>query len=103
MFFSGDRPKKFSEDLFFFWRALALVFLVLGLERSCPWPLECLSSVGLSLALEFLCPWPWPRALCPRLHLCLSHVGPGLVRKSLTTVLSIKYSDALQKKRKQQH
>ena len=17
-----------------------------------------------------LCPWPWPRALCPRLHLC---------------------------------
>ena len=67
-FFSGDCLKKFSEDLFFFvfedrqkifsedlfcWRALALVSLVLGLglEHSCPWPLEGLSSVGLSLAL----------------------------------------------------
>ena len=61
--------------------------LVLGLEHSCPWPREVLSSERLSLALAsrgfvlgkavlglglgfFLCPWPWPRALCPRLHLC---------------------------------
>ena len=38
---------------FFFWRALALVSLVLGLglEHSCPWPRECLSSERLSLAL----------------------------------------------------
>ena len=46
--------------------------LGLGLERSCPWPREVLSSKRLSLALAsdfFLCPWPWPRALCPRLHL----------------------------------
>ena len=38
---------------FFFWRALALVSLVLGLglEHSCPWPRECLSLERLSLAL----------------------------------------------------
>ena len=32
-----------------------------GLEHSCPWPRECLSSERLSLALAsdfFLCPWP---------------------------------------------
>ena len=44
---------------FFFWRALALVFLVLGLglKHSCPWPRECLSSERLSLALasDFFC------------------------------------------------
>ena len=41
------------RPFFFFWRALALVSLVLGLglEHSCPWPRECLSSKRLSLAL----------------------------------------------------
>ena len=29
--------------------------LVLGLEHSCPWPRECLSSERLSLALDFFC------------------------------------------------
>ena len=61
--FFGDRLKNFCEDLFFFffffWRALALVSLVLGLEHSCPWPRECLSSERLSLALtlasDFFC------------------------------------------------
>ena len=57
LFFFWRSPKKFFEDLFFvcFWRALALVSLVLGLglESVCP-------RKG--------CPWPWPRALCPRLH-----------------------------------
>ena len=53
-------PKKFSwRSFFFFWRALALVSLVLGLglEHSCPWPRECLSSERLSLALasDFFC------------------------------------------------
>ena len=67
-------PEKFLWRPFFFWRALALVFLVLGLglEHFCPWPRECLSSERLSLALAsdfFLC--PWPRALCPQLHLWL--------------------------------
>ena len=66
-------PEKIFEDLFFR-RTLAAVTLVLGLglEHSCPWPREGLSSKRLSLALAsdfFLCPWPWPRALCPRLHL----------------------------------
>ena len=49
---------------------LVSLVLGLGLEHSCPWPRECLSSKRLSLASDFfLCPWPWPRALCPRLHL----------------------------------
>ena len=50
--------ENFCEDLFFFfWRAVALVSLVLGLEHSCPWPRECLSSERLSLALasDFFC------------------------------------------------
>ena len=68
-FFSGDRLENFFEDLFIFlflffeiawkkflktflfWIALALVSMVLGLglEHSCPWPQEGLSSEGLSL------------------------------------------------------
>ena len=61
LFIFGDRVKNFCEDLFFFffWRALAHVSLVLGLglEHSCPWPRECLSSERLSLALasDFFC------------------------------------------------
>ena len=68
-FFSGDRLKNFCEDLFFFFlrspelfffgehlRFVSLV-LGLGLEHSCPWPRECLSSERLSLALasDFFC------------------------------------------------
>ena len=50
--FFGDHLKNFCEDLFF-WRTFALVSLVLGLglEHSCPWPREGLSSERLSLAL----------------------------------------------------
>ena len=53
LFFFWDRLKKNFEDLFIFRRTLALVSLVLslGLEHSCPWPREGLSSEGLSLAL----------------------------------------------------
>ena len=53
--------------------------LGLGLEHSCPWPREVLSSKRLSLASDFfLChwPWSWSRALCPRLHLCKNSGGP---------------------------
>ena len=59
-FFSGDRLKNFCEELFFFFgehlRFVSLV-LGLGLEHSCPWPRECLSSERLSLALasDFFC------------------------------------------------
>ena len=49
-FFFGDRLKNVCED-FFFWKALALVSSVLGLEHSCPWPRESLSSERQSLAL----------------------------------------------------
>ena len=57
-FFFGDRLKNFLWRplfIFFFWWALALVSLVLGLEHSCPWPRECLSSERLALASEFFC------------------------------------------------
>ena len=56
----GDCLENFFEDLFF-WRTLATVSLVLGLglEHSCPWPREVLSSERLSLALalasDFFC------------------------------------------------
>ena len=54
-FFFGDRLKNLCEDFSFFWKALALMSLVLGLglEHFCPWPRECLSSERLSLALDF--------------------------------------------------
>ena len=70
-FFFWDRLKNFCEDLFFFfeiaWKFLvktffflestcaSLVSLVLGLEHSCPWPRECLSSERLFLASDFFC------------------------------------------------
>ena len=58
-FFFWRSPEKFLCRPFFFWRALALVSLVLGLglEHSCPWPREYLSSERLSLALasDFFC------------------------------------------------
>ena len=82
-FFRGDRLKNFCEDLFFFlffffleiaWKIFVKTFfffffgehlrfvslvLGLGLEHSCPWPRECLSSERLSLALalasDFFC------------------------------------------------
>ena len=58
--------------------------------RLCPWPgpraflslasrFSVLKKAVLGLGLGFflcpwprffLCSWPWPRALCPRLHLC---------------------------------
>ena len=55
-FFLWRPLEKFLwRPFFFFWRALALVSLVLGLglEHSCPWPPEVLSSERLSLALDF--------------------------------------------------
>ena len=82
-FSRGDRLKNFCEDLFFFfffffleiaWKIFVKTFfffflgehlrfvslvLGLGLEHSCPWPRECLSSERLSLALalasDFFC------------------------------------------------
>ena len=45
-------PKKLFCRTFF-WRTLTAVSLVLGLEHSCPWPREGLSSERLSLASDF--------------------------------------------------
>ena len=43
----------------------------IGLNHSCPWPQEGLSSKSrcLALASDFFSS-PWPQRLCPRLHLC---------------------------------
>ena len=47
----GDRLKNFCEDLFFlFWRALALVSLVLGLE-----PCVLDSTSGMCIEIQFFC------------------------------------------------
>ena len=58
-FWNWNFAWKIFVMTFFFWRALALVSLVLGLglEHSCSWPRECLSSERLSLALasDFFC------------------------------------------------
>ena len=66
-FFCGDRLKNFCEDLFFFWRALALVSLALA------------SSIPV-LGLESVCPrkgcsWPWPRIFFVFLALASSLVS----------------------------
>ena len=48
LYFSiGDRLKKILKT---FWRTLAPVSLVLGLEHSCPWPQEGLSSEAVAYA-----------------------------------------------------
>ena len=78
-FFFWRSPKTFLWRPFFFVFLESTCACVLGhgLEHSCPWPRECLSSERLSLALasDFFCVlWPWPRALCPRLHLCPTHI-----------------------------
>ena len=66
------------------WRRPEKLFLkIFFLENTCgcvlgPWPRAFLSlasrgSVSGKAVLGlgfFLCSWPWPRALCPRLHLC---------------------------------
>ena len=49
----GNRQKKFLKT-FFFRLTLALVSLVLGLDHSCPWPRESMSSDELSLALPLI-------------------------------------------------
>ena len=74
--------KTFSFFFFFLeiaWKIFVKTFFFF-LESTCalcPWSLALASRVsvlgkavlGLGLGF-FLCPWPWPRALCPRLHLC---------------------------------
>ena len=54
-FLGIDWKKNLKTFLFFFWRTLAplSVVLGLGLKHSCPWPREGLSSEGLSLASDF--------------------------------------------------
>ena len=48
--FFGDRLKSDFWRSFFFLRTHAACVLGLGLEHSCPWPRQSLSSEGLSLA-----------------------------------------------------
>ena len=96
-------PEKIFKDLFFR-RTLAAVSLVLGLglEHSCPWPREVLSSKRLSLALASSipvlglerfcprkgCPWPWPRIFFVSLALASSLVSstPPLLVTDVSTM-----------------
>ena len=55
--FSGKFTNFWSDDVSFFedhFRVVSLV-LDLGIEHSCPWPREGLSSERLSLASDFFC------------------------------------------------
>ena len=75
-FFVEIAGKIFVKTFFFFfWRALALVSLVLGLESVCP-------RKG--------CPWPWPRIFFVSLALDLASSlvssTPPLVRTTIYTV-----------------
>ena len=58
---------------FFFLESTCVVSLVLGLglEHSCAWPRECLSSKG--------CPWPWPRIFFVSLASSLVSSTPPLL------------------------
>ena len=78
-FFFGDRLKNFCEDLFFFWRALALVSLNLGLglESVCP-------RKG--------CPWPWPRIFFVSLASNLVSSTPPLMHTLTREPLSFSYA-----------
>ena len=51
-----DRLKTNFDDLFFVWRTLASVSLVLGLEYSCPWPWLWIGFVSLASSLAFSIP-----------------------------------------------
>ena len=73
------------KTFFFFWRALAVVSLVLGLglEHSCPWPRECLSSERLSLASDLFC------VLGLGLEPCvIDSTSASYIRETLQVVLS---------------
>ena len=69
------RPFLFRSPEKKFWRPFFWEHL-----RLCPWSLaSSIPALGLERVFPrkdypwpqtFLCSWPWPRALCPRLHLC---------------------------------
>ena len=71
----------YVNELEIAWKKILKTFFFFGERlRLCPWPRAFLSLASrgsvlgkavLGLGLGFFwCPWPWPRALCPRLHLC---------------------------------
>ena len=77
----GDCLKKNFQDLFSFGDCLKMYFFGWPFFeehlRLCPWSLALSFPV---LGLEMVCPrkgcpWPWPRALCPRLHLCIKTIS----------------------------
>ena len=67
-------PEKLFRKPFFL-STLAAVSLVLGLQHSCPWPREGLSSEA--------CPWPWSRILFVFLASSLVSSTPPLRNWSL--------------------
>ena len=67
-FFLWRSPEKFLWRPFFFLESTCAWVLGLGLEHSCPWPRECLSSES--------CPWPWP---WPRIFFVFLALASSLV------------------------
>ena len=91
-FFFLEIDRKFFFKTFFFRKTLAFVSLassipILGLEHSYPWP------------RIFLCPWLWPRALCPRLHLCYKYTMLAKFWSQLHTQTKTKQNFAMWKLR----
>ena len=70
--FCGALEKTFGKRFFveIAWKIFVKTFFFF-LESSC----ACVLGLGLGF---FLC--PWPRALCPRLHLCLEGLKPAELR-----------------------
>ena len=77
-------PKKNFEDLFFeiAWKKFWNHFFFRTTFASVSW------VFGLGLKI-FLCPWPWPRALCPRLHLCRQNTAGDTLDNWLLGYISI--------------
>ena len=93
-FFCGDRLKNFCEDLsnFFFSESTCACVLGLGLEHSCPWPRECLSSERLSLALasDFFVSLALASSLVsstPPLHVSLRQTSKSCTAKRTTGLI----------------
>ena len=84
-FFVEIAWKIFVKTFFFFLESTCACVLGLGLEHSCPWPRECLSSESLSLASDFFVSLALASSLVSSTPLCCTilntnrwEVGPTI-------------------------